>query len=539
MKTKNTIEIQKVIDLYKNKKYAEAKKICLKLLKINPKDFRLLHLIGKVELLENNYLEAINYFKSAIEQNSQNTGLLLDLANTFKKVQNYLEAFNIYQLIIRVAPESFEAYHNCGEMMIKMEQYKLAVDLYSKAYHLNDKSMVSLIGIAMAYEAQYDFDMAIAIYKKVLIEDSENISAYLGLGDLYRKINKLEDAMNYVAIAIDKSPNTAKCYSLRGTIQKDLGMLNEAVKDFDRVLELEPKSSVAKNNKSMTLLMLGDYAQGWLLYEARWDIEDWRIKKFSSLKPLWAGEKNVKLLVWAEQGVGDEVMFSSILPDVLKDVSELFVLIDTRLKTLFERSFDPKIKFIATKKEAEETTYDVHISMGSLGKFYRNSIEEFPLQENYLKYDEALTFDLAKKYKFDKSKEFVGISWKSKNPRNGLKRGVELIDFVKKLDNGNRIFLNLQYGEVDEEIDILYQETGIKMINVKEIDNFKNLDGLAALIAMCDEVVSIDNSTVHLSGALGKKTSVLLQHSPDWRWLQEVELSPWYSSIKLIRGAIS
>ena len=141
MKTKNTIEIQKVIDLYKNKKYEEAKKICLKLLSSNPKDFRLLHLIGKVELLENNYHEAIKHFKSAIEQNSQNTGLLLDLANTFKKVQNYLEAFDIYQLIIRVAPESFEAYHNCGEMMIKMEQYKLAVDLYSKAYHLNDKSM--------------------------------------------------------------------------------------------------------------------------------------------------------------------------------------------------------------------------------------------------------------------------------------------------------------------------------------------------------------------------------------------------------------
>jgi ADP-heptose:LPS heptosyltransferase len=177
--------------------------------------------------------------------------------------------------------------------------------------------------------------------------------------------------------------------------------------------------------------------------------------------------------------------------------------------------------------------------MGSLGKFYRNSIEEFPLQENYLKYDEVLSFELAKKYKFDKSKELVGISWKSKNPRNGLKRGVELIDFVKKLDNGNRIFLNLQYGEVDEEIDILYQETGIKMINIKEIDNFKNLDGLAALIAMCDEVVSIDNSTVHLSGALGKKTSVLLQQSPDWRWLQGLEFSPWYSSVKLIRGAIS
>ena len=93
----------------------------------------------------------------------------------------------------------------------------------------------------------------------------------------------------------------------------------------------------------------------------------------------------------------------------------------------------------------------------------------------------------------------------------------------------------MQYGDVDNEIENLFAETGIRVIQVKDINNMNDIDDLAALINACDKVVSIDNSTAHLAGALGKDTQVILPYSCDWRWGDALEKSYWYSSLKLYR----
>jgi ADP-heptose:LPS heptosyltransferase len=103
------------------------------------------------------------------------------------------------------------------------------------------------------------------------------------------------------------------------------------------------------------------------------------------------------------------------------------------------------------------------------------------------------------------------------------------------LDKDDLLFVNLQYGEVEQEISQAEKDLGVKIINLDSVNKHDDIDGLAAIIEACDLVISIDNTTVHLAGALGKETHVLLPYVPDWRWLLDRDDSPWYPSVKLYR----
>jgi tetratricopeptide (TPR) repeat protein len=539
MKIDTSVEIEKIITLYKKNKYTEAHRRCIKLLFKNKNNPAIIHLMAKIEFANGNFTESIKLLDQAIKIDPNNTGILLDLGNSYKKINSFSNALQNYQKIIELDPNNSAAYHNCGETLAKMEQYKLSIDLYSKSYHINNSNLLSLVGIARAYDSLHDYEMAISIYKKVIDINSNEANALLGLGDLYRKIYRYEDALDLAEKVVKIYPTNITSYSLRGNIRKDVGLLSEAVDDFDRIIELDPKSALAKTNKAMTLLMMGEYEKGWDLYDARWLNNEWRNKKYVSSKPDWNGEKNGTLLVWSEQGIGDEIMFSSMLTDISIRVNKLIVILDKRLIELFKRSFDSNITFVFSKAEAEKYNYDYQVAMGTLPKFVRNKESDFATSStSYLLASTDKVNEMKTKIQKNINDLVIGVSWKSKNPKNGLKRGVELIDFLKKIQGPNKLFLNLQYGDTSDDIDYLHANSDLKIISIKEVDNFKDIDGLAALIMICDEVVSIDNSTIHLSGALGKKTTVLLQANPDWRWQLNRNDTPWYKSVKLIRDAI-
>jgi len=313
----------------------------------------------------------------------------------------------------------------------------------------------------------------------------------------------------------------------------------EAILDYEYILTKNPSMEDIKYNLGLTLLMNSDYKKGWNLYESRWFLEEFIGRKLNSDKPIWNRQKDAHLLVWPEQGLGDEIMFSSILPDVLKEVSSITVMIDSRLIDLFKRSFDKKINFIDSNVNINTLNYNYHIPIGSLAKLYRTSEVLFQNgKKQFLEVDLFKLNNINKLINVEENKILIGVGWKSGNPKSGLKRSIDLTDIIKKFDRENVEFINLQYGDVDLEIEQAFEKTGVRVINYKSINNKENIDGLATLIMCCDEVISIDNSTVHLSGALGKTTTVLLPKISEWRWQLTRLDTPWYPSVTLKRDAI-
>ena len=174
-----------------------------------------------------------------------------------------------------------------------------------------------------------------------------------------------------------------------------------------------------------------------------------------------------------------------------------------------------------------------------MSKFYRKDRINFEGKNlAYLKTNIDLDNKLCKYFNKIDNIKYIGISWKSINPLSGLKRSATLEDLIRYIGDKDAVYVNLQYGDVKEEIQKAEKNMNIKIIDITEIDNKKNLDGLFSIISNCDEIISIDNSTIHFAGSIGKKTEVLLHESADFRWEINSENANWYKSLKLTRNII-
>jgi hypothetical protein len=243
--------------------------------------------------------------------------------------------------------------------------------------------------------------------------------------------------------------------------------------------------------------------------------------------------------VWGEQGVGDQVMFASAVPDLLDRGARCVIEADTRLEPLFRRSFSG-ISFLArdttTAAEIEHFAADYQVFVGSLCRWLRPSPASFPSRPGFLKADSALTEGYRQRYRerFG-DRPVIGISWRGGTREIARIRSIPLAAWSPVLRQRNFGFVNLQYGDCRADLAAVQCEMGVEVFHDDMVDPLKNLDGFAAQTAAMDLVISIDNSTVHMAGALDVPVWVLLPAVPDWRWMLDRSDSPWYSSVRLFR----
>jgi hypothetical protein len=253
-------------------------------------------------------------------------------------------------------------------------------------------------------------------------------------------------------------------------------------------------------------------------------------------KALWDGKSESKVLLWREQGIGDDIIFLGLVPEAYEAAGKaMSVLIDPRLIPICERSM-PGIEFLpAAKGSSLEDRFDYQLPMGSLPRLFRNSEEDFNrTRKSYFKADMARVEQLRKELGVE-GRKVIGISWKSIKSLNTAKKSMDLDQFGRMFKDCNVALLNLQYGEVDEEIREFKESTGIDVLQSSSVDLREDLDGLAALIELCDLVVSTSNVTIHMAGALGKDSWVLLPFAANFWWLIERTDSLWYPTVRLYR----
>jgi ADP-heptose:LPS heptosyltransferase len=181
--------------------------------------------------------------------------------------------------------------------------------------------------------------------------------------------------------------------------------------------------------------------------------------------------------------------------------------------------------------------FDYRCPIMSLPRAFKTNLHNIPLSQGYLKADHNRVSQIQEEIRLKNphSKKLCGISWLSKADKTGLFRSVHLKDFIGMLAEDDLLYVNLQYGEVDEEIAQVEKDLGVTVVNLDSVNKYDDIDGLAAIIQACDLVISIDNTTVHLAGALGKDTRVLLPYVSAWRWMLGRKDSPWYQSLRLYR----
>ena len=354
------------------------------------------------------------------------------------------------------------------------------------------------------------------------------------LGKVLQKEGSVK-ALKYFKRALKKSIKQDEIYNNIGSFLYEKNKISFAKKFFEKASNQNSHNCEANVNLAYAYLIEKNFDLGWEKHEYRWRVAplktvSWPIKD----RDLWEGQENSRVVLWREQGIGDDLLFLGLVPEAFKRSKTLSVYTDARLFPLCKRSM-PGIHFKEYKAKIEGEEFDYHLPMGSLPRLFRNSEKDFDRTiKGYLKAD-SNRVELLRDELGLKGKRVIGISWKSFKGSNMENKNLDLKELAPVFKDLDVVFLNLQYGDVDKEIRDFKKETGIEVIQCTSVDNREDLDGLAALIELCDLVVSTSNVTIHLAGALAKETWVLLPYVASFWWLIDRSDSLWYPTLKLYR----
>lgn len=327
---------------------------------------------------------------------------------------------------------------------------------------------------------------------------------------------------------------------VRGFDASHVAFIERAIAGHDAVLKDKPDDLHANYNKALLLLSIGRFEEGWPLFEWRLEVKDSIFKYDWFPIERWdRGDitgKNV--LVWLEQGIGDQVMAVSMIPQLAAKAKSVVLMADRRFGEIFARSF-PNVEFYKTgckvPARLKAWDFDCQLSVSDLGSMFRKSFAEFTT-EPYLKADPVKMAALRRKYLGKSDGPLIGFSWMSANQNFGLQKSIPPAYFLPLAKMPGATYVSLQYG--DHDIDKqAFRDLGADFIDDKSIDPLLSLDDCAAQIAACDMVISVSNSTVHLAGAMGVPVHALvpLGHGRVWYWHTGMNPSPWYPSVQIHR----
>jgi tetratricopeptide (TPR) repeat protein len=380
------------------------------------------------------------------------------------------------------------------------------------------------------------FEEAIRSYKIALEIDISFLPASLNMGKALEKIGKYKYALNIYDQAQVIHPKNSEIYLNRGELNTNLNNYDEAIFDFNKVNEINSNKNDGDYNIALLNLKFRKFENVWGLYDLRWQTKQTYLNtKKPELKKLPSTFK--KLFIWSEQGIGDHIFFSNIIHNFAPFFELIIISIDHRMVTLYQRSLIQykNIKVMSSKNILNENDYDVQIPLGSIGRFFiKNKTDINSNVKPFLKSDSNQTKIIKRNLKKG-NKIICGLSWKTKSQENGFNRSINLDTLMPILQLNNFIFVNLQYGDSNEELNKLEKNYNIK--NYNSIDNFNELDSFVSLIDACDVVISIDNSCIHFAGALNKRAYLLLPYAigTHWYWGTNQIKSEWYPSVKIIR----
>lgn len=420
------------------------------------------------------------------------------------------------------------------------KQFETAIQFHQKAIKLKPNTKEYLCNLGSAYDALGRPLEALAVFNAALKIDPTNPICYFNMHRALQHLNKLDEAISALKVAIKCDPKFIKPY----LALTDLYQTQKKFKETEEVLheaeKIFPDNPDIPFCRAYYLLRVGKLREGYEAIKSRWlkpniDKQYNRAKYFHI--PAWKGENlnNKKLVLWAEQGIGDQIMCASIIPELATKCGELYVEIEDRMQPLFARSF-PQIKLLKRTNPPDKKIngIDYHIAFLDLPGWFRSNLNNFPVVENYLKADEKIVTELKNKYdKIAQGKKKIGISWSTIADIHD--RPIKLHMWKDIFTTDNTEFFSLQYGNKKEEISQFEQHTGHTLHVDETINSLKDLDRFTAQVAAMDLIISIDNSTAHFAGALGKPVWTLLPALPDWRWMFDRNDSPWYPSMKLFR----
>jgi len=504
-----------------------------------------------------------------------------------RNLQSYIEnrkfndAINIASEKLALFPEVI-GYKKCLAYCFGMvgELFK-AKDLWIELVNVDPYSEETLMNLSDVEHKLGRLDSALGLLKLVSQYHPSSVKPWLNMAGIHIQRNEFQECVNVSLEAIQREPTNADGFQNLGSALFHLSMLDEAQHAFETALKLNPNIKEAKNslgsvlfrknkneealkiseeliNSSITTdripieqlrwnaafiyFRLGHLRKGWEYYEdgmsphvtgslLRRPMRSFEVPRWTPNSP-----KNQTVLVWREQGIGDEIVFLTCLHDLIELGFKPIVECDKRLVPLIQRSFPTVLAREAMHRldyphDSLHNDFDCHIPMGSLMKYFRQEFSNFQDSGGYIKPDVGIVNKWRERLgHIANGKKTIGISWKSglDDPLRNAKHSI-LLDWFELLTTKNLVFVNLQYGNCVDEIKNVEKNLGLKIHTWEDLDLKNDIEDIVGLLVSLDHIVTTSSAVWTFAASSGAHTSLLL-HTPHWTMFNQIKI-PFFPKV--------
>ncbi len=492
--------------------------------------------LGAVQVAQGETVQGIESYRRALELDPEFAEAWSNLGGALGASGDSSGEIAAYQRAVRINPQLAPVWSNLGSALLEAGDTEQALAACRRAVELDPESAVAWSNLGNAYHEHGGDAEAVRACERALRLAPELAEAWSNLGCALLEQGAIEKSLAAHGRGLELLPHDARAHYNLGIAQERCQQHEAAVASYRRAVELNPAYAPARMRLACALLMRGEFREGWAAYEWRWRDKNALPKRFEFTP--WGGElaQGRRLLLWGEQGIGDEIIYSSMIGELAGAGLEITLEIDPRLAPMMQRSF-PQVRVVARVNPAavDPAAFECQAPLAGLGRWLRPSFDAFPRHSGYLKADAERGDQFSARLRPSGPNKVIGISWSSANREIGADKSSALVEWEAVLRTPGVRFVDLQYGDTASAREEFRQRHGMEITHLDDVDVFNDLEGLAALCAACDLVITVSNVTAHMAGALGKPVWLLAPASQGkiWYWFSGRDDSPWYPSMRI------
>ena len=508
----------------------DADKLYREVLNIDPRQPLVWHNLGLIAQARGNLKGATDFVTQAIQFDGMQPSFHNSLGILLQLQSRPAEAAASYRTAIAIAPRYAEPHCNLGNLLQQQGQFAEARACYRRALNCNADLPEAHFNLGLIAQIQEQWDEAKECYEHAIHARPTYADAYNNLGAVCKHADDLENATRCFSEALKFKPDFAEALNHLGSIFQTQGRWAEAMVCYDQALRILPAYPQAHYRRATMLLAQGELAAGWTEYEWRFACPDFPRLDLAGSR--WDGTPLAgrKLLVCAEQGLGDTLQFIRYLPLVTEKYGATTVALQKALIPLLRQSGFTGL----VAKGDRSIRYDAWIPLMSLPGLFGTTLETIPAKTPYLFADPALVSHWQEVLGESVALR-VGIAWQGRESFGGDRfRSIPLAQFEPLAIPGVEL-ISLQQGFGREQIAAVSGRFAVRDLGPKVDRDRGAFMDTAAIMKSLDLVVTSDSAVAHLAGGLGVEVWTVLPLAPDWRWLTEREDSPWYPAMQLFR----
>ncbi|WP_019500120.1 tetratricopeptide repeat protein [Pseudanabaena sp. PCC 6802] len=491
--------------------------------------------LGDVFLQIGNLDVAIAHLETTIDLQPNCAQAYNSLGLALSRKLQVEQAVAMYERAIAIAPDLAQAHCNLADVLLQQEKLDEAIAACRQAIALKPDLAAAYSNLGVALMRQGQLEEAIAACSEAIKLQPNLAAAHSNLGEVLFKQDRLDEAIAAYEKAIALDPNLGDAHCNLGVALCELNRIDAALKHLHKAVSLQPDDAISHVNLGMTQILIGDFANGLVEYEWRWQQKDVPSPKFT--QPLWDGSElaGKTILLWAEQGLGDTLQFIRYAPSIAQKGGRVIASCPVTLVRLVASV--PGVEMAIAEGEPLPA-FDVHAQMLSLPRLLDTTVSNIPsIPVPYIPADLWQHKDISRESLCDRALN-VGIVWASgyRQREDSLrfyhKKSCPLSLMIQLLELPHVHLYSLQVGRNANDLDGL-GEFSDRLHNWSPL--IRDFADTAALANQLDLVISVDTAIVHLVGAMGKPVWTLLPFAPDWRWFLDREDTPWYPTMRLFR----